>query len=291
MAPARPLARPQLEHLTHQDERDDDGGRLEVAPHLPVVRPEGRREEAGHEDGGHTVEPRDAGAHADEREHVQAAGAEARPHAREEGPAPPDDDRRSQESSSHPRTAGDNKEWTRGPGSIAPMASARRGTVRARETRNRRVMSSSSVVLSSARVTVRGSSAMPQMRQGPGFVSSTSGSIGQTYSTSGPGGAAGRSGSGPRGRHRGDRGPRVQPVLGIGGKALPATRVAEPVGLGRVLVRAAPCRRGIDLHSADRVRLETNRARPPERDLRPAFADSSSAPPRPVYLHRSGSLP
>ena len=56
-------------------------------------------------------------------------------------------------------------------------------------------MSSSSGFVSSARVTVRGSSAMPQMGQGPGFVSSTSGSIGQTYSTLAPGGA-GASGAG-----------------------------------------------------------------------------------------------
>ena len=57
-------------------------------------------------------------------------------------------------------------------------------------------MSSSSGFLSSARVTVRGSRAMPQIRQGPGFVSSTSGSIGQTYSTARTGGWRGRAGTG-----------------------------------------------------------------------------------------------
>ena len=69
--------------------------------------------------------------------------------------------------------------------------------MKASETRNRRVMSSSSGFFSSARVTVRGSSAMPQIRQGPGFVSRTSGSIGHTYSTRSPATATGGAGAGP----------------------------------------------------------------------------------------------
>ena len=68
--------------------------------------------------------------------------------------------------------------------------------MRASETRKRRVMSSSSGFLSSARVTVRGSSAMPQIRQGPGFVSRTSGSMGHTYSTLSPAAGAAAAGTG-----------------------------------------------------------------------------------------------
>ncbi len=56
----------------------------------------------------------------------------------------------------------------------------------ASETRKRRAMSSSSGFFSSARVTVRGSSAIPQTGHGPGFVSRTSGSMGHTYSTRSP---------------------------------------------------------------------------------------------------------
>ncbi len=69
--------------------------------------------------------------------------------------------------------------------------------MRASETRKRRVMSSSSGFLSSARVTVRGSSAIPQIGQGPGFVSRTSGSMGQTYSTRSPAAGVGGAGAGP----------------------------------------------------------------------------------------------
>ena len=100
-------------------------------------------------------------------------------------------------SSSQPCAAGETKRWTRCPGTIAPMARRRRGTVRASETRKRRVMSSSSGFLSAARVTVRGSRAMPQIRQGPGFVSTTSGSIGQTNSTRSPDAATDAAGAGP----------------------------------------------------------------------------------------------
>ena len=48
------------------------------------------------------------------------------------------------------------------------MASANTGTVSARPTQNRRVMSASSGFASSSAVTVRGSSAMPQIGQLPG---------------------------------------------------------------------------------------------------------------------------
>ena len=54
-------------------------------------------------------------------------------------------------------------------------------------------MSISSGLASSSRVTVRGSSAMPQIGQAPGSARTISGCIGQTYSvfTSGAAGAAG----------------------------------------------------------------------------------------------------
>src|SRR5208282_6173489 len=64
---------------------------------------------------------------------------------------------------------------------IASMAMTKSGTVSAKLIQNRRVMSSSSGLSSSA-VTVRGSSAMPQIGQCPGSARTTSGCIGQVYS-------------------------------------------------------------------------------------------------------------
>ncbi len=63
------------------------------------------------------------------------------------------------------------------------MASARTGTVRTALTQRRRVMSRSSGFSSSSTVTVRGSRAMPQIGQPPGWSRTISGCIGQVYST------------------------------------------------------------------------------------------------------------
>ncbi len=77
---------------------------------------------------------------------------------------------------------------------MVPMAMASRGAVRARLTQKRRVMSRSSGFSSCAAVTVRGSSAMPQIGHEPGPGRTTSGCMGQVYSMRADG-AAGTSGS------------------------------------------------------------------------------------------------
>ena len=75
------------------------------------------------------------------------------------------------------------------PGSISDMASSKRGTVRRRLIQNRRVMSTSSGLASSSRLTVRGSSAIPQRGQVPGSARTISGCMGQTYVVRVPGAA------------------------------------------------------------------------------------------------------
>ena len=64
---------------------------------------------------------------------------------------------------------------------MLPMAIATSGAVRARLIQKRRVMRRSSG-LSSSTVTVRGSSAMPQIGQLPGSERTISGCMGQVYS-------------------------------------------------------------------------------------------------------------
>ena len=76
---------------------------------------------------------------------------------------------------------------------MLPMAIANRGAVRAKLIQKRRVMSRSSG-LSSSTVTVRGSSAMPQIGQLPGSARTISGCMGQVYSVL-LAGSAGDSGS------------------------------------------------------------------------------------------------
>src|SRR5271165_428050 len=76
---------------------------------------------------------------------------------------------------------------------MLPMAIASSGAVSTRLTQKRRVMSRSSE-LSSSTVTVRGSSAMPQIGQLPGSDRTISGCIGQVYSVF-VAGIAGDSGS------------------------------------------------------------------------------------------------
>jgi hypothetical protein len=82
-------------------------------------------------------------------------------------------------------------------GHISPMASNSTGTLRQRLTQNRRVMSSCSGLRSSPAVTMRGSSAMPQMGHAPGPGRTISGCMGQVYSAGpGPGAGAGTPGDG-----------------------------------------------------------------------------------------------
>ena len=68
-----PLARAQLQHLAEQHQHGDDRGGLEIDRDRAVVTAEGRREQAGRERRDDAVEPGDAGAHRDQREHVEVA--------------------------------------------------------------------------------------------------------------------------------------------------------------------------------------------------------------------------
>ena len=83
---------------------------------------------------------------------------------------------------SQARRRGETACWSGWPGIRSDMAIARSGTVRASPTQSRRVMSRSSGFTSSASVTIRGSSAMPQIGQAPGPGRTISGCIGQTHS-------------------------------------------------------------------------------------------------------------
>ena len=64
------------------------------------------------------------------------------------------------------------------PGRTSEIMKARIGSVSASETRKRRIMSSSSGLPASSRLTVTGSSAMPHFGHAPGPIWRTSGSIG-----------------------------------------------------------------------------------------------------------------
>ena len=91
------LAGPQLEHLAEQDQHGDHGRRLEIDRDRAVVAAEGGREDAGREGRDDAVDPGDAGAHGDQREHVEVARDERLPAAHEERPAGPQHDRRGQQ--------------------------------------------------------------------------------------------------------------------------------------------------------------------------------------------------
>src|SRR4029077_10208948 len=69
------------------------------------------------------------------------------------------------------------------PGSISAIAIRKTGSPRTTPTQNRFVMSTSSGFGPSSTVTVRGSSAMPHLGHEPGRSLTTSGGIGQVYST------------------------------------------------------------------------------------------------------------
>ena len=89
------------------------------------------------------VDPRHAGAHGDEREHVEIARLERRPAALEERPAGPQHDgRREQRAASSSMSAG--RAIDGGSMRWPPISSANTGTVSAKPIQNRRVMSTSS---------------------------------------------------------------------------------------------------------------------------------------------------
>ena len=69
------------------------------------------------------------------------------------------------------------------PGSMSAMVTMKTGAAAAAAMRNRLVMSTSSGFGASSNVTVRGSSAMPQIGQDPGASRTISGCMGQVYST------------------------------------------------------------------------------------------------------------
>src|SRR5579871_393407 len=86
-------------------------------------------------------------------------------------------------SSSHANPPPEIKRCTGMPGSMPAIAIPSSGAVSAKLTQNRRVMSRSSGLSSSA-ATVRGSKAIPQIGQCPGPSRTISGCIGQVYSLS-----------------------------------------------------------------------------------------------------------
>jgi hypothetical protein len=80
------------------------------------------------------------------------------------------------------------------PGSMSAIDRLKTKSTGTKESQNRRIMFSSSGFLSAAMgmpPTTSGSRAMPQIGQGTGSFSFTSGSMGQTHSTSDPGGGGG----------------------------------------------------------------------------------------------------
>ena len=88
--------------LSEQDERGDGGGGFEVDVGISAHAAERVGKNSGREGGDHAVDVGDAGAEADQREHVRAAVDERRPEALEERQAAPEDDGRG-ESEFEPR--------------------------------------------------------------------------------------------------------------------------------------------------------------------------------------------
>src|SRR3954471_20901591 len=92
--PAGGLAGAQLQHLPEEHQHGDDRSRLKVDRHRTVGIAEGGREDARRERRHNAVDPSHAGAHSDEREHVQVSAHHGAPTPLEEGPARPEDNRR-----------------------------------------------------------------------------------------------------------------------------------------------------------------------------------------------------
>jgi hypothetical protein len=76
---------------------------------------------------------------------------------------------------------------------MSPMTNASSGRVRTSPIQNRRAMSTSSGSGPSTALTVRGSSAMPQIGHDPGASRTICGCIGHVHSVRGPEGASGSS--------------------------------------------------------------------------------------------------
>ena len=87
------LPRPQLQDLPEQDEHGDHRCGFEIDRDGAVRSTKCRREELRHRDRDDAVEPRHAGAHRDQREHVEIARDHRLPAAHEEWPATPEHDR------------------------------------------------------------------------------------------------------------------------------------------------------------------------------------------------------
>ncbi|GAA0006386.1 hypothetical protein BRDID11002_63900 [Bradyrhizobium diazoefficiens] len=85
----RRIAGAQLQHLAEQHQHGDDGSRLEIDGHRAAMAAEGVREDLRHDRAEDAVNVSDAGAHRDQREHVEVAGDQRLPAADEERPAGP----------------------------------------------------------------------------------------------------------------------------------------------------------------------------------------------------------
>ncbi len=87
-------ARAQFEHLADQHQHGDHRGGFEINRRRAAVAAEGGREYAGREGGGEAVDVGDAGAHGDQREHVEIARDQRLRAAHEKRPARPQHHRR-----------------------------------------------------------------------------------------------------------------------------------------------------------------------------------------------------
>ena len=88
------LARPQLQDLPEQDENGNDSRRFEIDRHRAIRASEGLRKDARRYSCDHAIDPGDACAHSDQREHVEMARDQRFGAAFEERPAGPQHNRR-----------------------------------------------------------------------------------------------------------------------------------------------------------------------------------------------------
>ena len=172
------LARPQFQHLAEQHQHGDHRGGLEIDRDRAVFGAERRRKDAGRDSGDDAVDPGDAGAERDQREHVEVAGDQRLPAALEERPARPQHDRRG-EHQLHPVRSPAARSACAGRRRARPSPERRPVRASATPTQKRRVMSRSSGLGPLSAVTITGSSAMPQIGQAPGPTCRISGCIGQ----------------------------------------------------------------------------------------------------------------
>ena len=171
----------QLQHLAQQDQNGDDSGRLKIKAEVSGGIAERRRKEAGRDHGRHAVEIGSAAANRNEREHIQAAMNNRSPATLKERPSAPQHHRRCQ-GEFHPPQQPACIRCCRGwPGKTSETMTASRGSVSTAPIHRRRVMLANSGLAALA-VTVRGSSAMPQIGQVPGPSRTICGCMGQVYS-------------------------------------------------------------------------------------------------------------